>query len=228
MSIGADHLLSSIGRRVRALRHDRSLTVKQLAEAASLSERFIGSLEAGHANISVLNLAEVARALRVPVQALVTGAQENSTGATVTALLGLRGAGKSTIGAALAKRRKVPFFELDRLVETEAGMSLGELFAMHGERYFRELELRALRRFLENTREAVLATGGGIVTSAEAFELLLAKTHTVWLKARPADHWSRVVNQGDLRPMANRPHAMAELRRRLREREPLYARAART
>ena len=182
--------------------------------------------EAGRANISVLNLAQVGRVLGLSLSQLVEQGEAPAAKGVIS-LLGLRGAGKSTVGKALADRLQVGFFELDRLVEASAGMRLPELFAIHGEDYFRQLELAALTRFLETHPCAVLATGGGLVTSPEAFNLLLARTQTVWLKATPEEHWTRVVKQGDLRPMQNRPHAMAELRRRLKEREPLYRRAQR-
>ena len=217
-------LLLEIGRKVRALRKERRLTMQQLADAAALSSRFVGELEAGRANISVLNLAHVAEVVGVKLTTLVE-LEAPQRPAGVISLLGLRGAGKSTVGAALAKKLAVPFVELDRLVETEAGMSASELFSMHGEAYFREREAHALRRFLDRHRHGVVAAGGGLVTSPETFELLLAQTATVWLKASPDDHWQRVVRQGDLRPMQNRPRAKAELRKRLKEREPLYARA---
>lgn len=218
-------LLADVGRRVRERRKERAMTLKELARSAGLSERFVSDLEAGRANISVMNLAEVAAALQLPMGAFFVAADASSRG--VVALLGLRGAGKSTVGKALAARLKVPFFELDRLVEREAGMSLTEIFTIHGEDYFRRLELQALQRFLAEHDEAVLATGGGLVTSPDAFRLLLERTRTVWLRATPKEHWARVVGQGDLRPMENRPAARAELQRRLREREPLYAQAQR-
>lgn len=220
-----DGLLTEVGRKVRARRREQRLTLKALAKASGLSERFVGDLEAGRANISLLNLAQVARALTLALPSLLEAAPSAEPG--VVALLGLRGAGKSSVGKALADRLGVGFFELDRLVEAEAGMGLGELFAIHGEEYFRQLELRALTRFLAAHPDGVLATGGGLVTSPEAFDLLLSRTRTVWLKATPEEHWSRVVKQGDLRPMENRPHAMSELRRRLKQREPLYRRAQR-
>lgn len=201
------------------------MTRKSLAQQTGLSERFLAELEAGRGNISVVNLAHVAFALGVTPSSLLAGSASEGAVRGVTALLGLRGAGKSTVGAALAKSMSVAFFELDRLVEAEAGMSLPEIFAIHGEDFFRSLELRALKRFLSEHDRAVLATGGGIVASTEAFELLRSRARTVWLRATPEEHWGRVVAQGDLRPMANRPQAMAELRRRLREREPLYAKA---
>lgn len=215
-------LLEALGRKVREHRKAKGLTAKALAASAGLSERFVGELEAGRANISVLNLEAVAKALGTSLVTLLEPAPSTDK---VVALLGLRGAGKSTVGQALATRLGVPFFELDRLVEQAAGMRLQELFAIHGEGYFRELELEALRGFLETHPTGVLATGGGLVTSPRAYELLLERARTVWLKASPKDHWGRVVKQGDLRPMQNRPHAMAELQRRLEEREPLYRRA---
>ncbi len=147
---------------------------------------------------------------------------------TVLALLGLRGAGKSTLGTAAAERLGWTFIELDAMVESEAGMSLGELFALHGEAYYRRLELQVLHDVLERNRRAVLATGGGIVQSAEAFHLLDSRTITVWLKARPDEHWDRVVKQGDIRPMRGRQQARAELESLLEAREPLYARAHHT
>jgi XRE family aerobic/anaerobic benzoate catabolism transcriptional regulator len=229
MTKPAQELLGEVGRRVRARRHEKEWTLKQLASASGLSERFVGSLESGKANISVGNLAEVAQALELPLVTLLGGEPAKGTRSSgVISLLGLRGAGKSTIGAALAQRLSCEFLEIDKLVEREAGMRLPELFAMHGEAYFRQLEVAALTRVLDGHRRAVIATGGGIVTNPEAFELVLARTHPVWLKATPAEHWNRVLRQGDTRPMKNRPHAMAELKRRLEEREPLYSRAALT
>jgi XRE family aerobic/anaerobic benzoate catabolism transcriptional regulator len=137
----------------------------------------------------------------------------------------VRGAGKTTIGAKLAADLGVEFLELDRLVESEAGLSLADLFATHGEEYFRRLEVAALQRLLAERRSAVLATGGGIVDNQEAWPLLEQRTTTVWLRASPEAHWERVVRQGDARPMAGRPAAKAELRRLLARREPLYRRA---
>ncbi len=165
----------------------------------------MGELEAGRANISVMNLVEVARALDVPLPRLLEGAEPEPG---VVALLGLRGAGKSSVGKQLAAQLGVAFFELDKLVEPEAGMRLSEIFAIHGEGYFRQAELAALRRFLETHERGVLATGGGLVESPQALALLKSRARTVWLKASPDEHWSRVVEQGDLRPMKNRPQAM--------------------
>ncbi|MBI3185935.1 MAG: helix-turn-helix domain-containing protein [Myxococcales bacterium] len=219
-----DGLLAGIGGRVRALRRQRRLTLRALASASGLSERFVSGLEAGRTNVSVLSLSRIADALGAPIASLLSGAGERR----VIALLGLRGAGKSTVGRALAAKLEIPFHELDRLVEVEAGMSLSELFALHGEEYFRSLERTALERFLSREEPAVLATGGGLVTSPESHRLLMERARTVWLRAEPKEHWERVVRQGDLRPMRGRPQAMAELERRLDERAPLYAKAERT
>ena len=145
--------------------------------------------------------------------------------AKVVALLGLRGAGKSTIGRAVAGRLRLPFVELDALVEETAGLSLSNLFALHGEAYYRRLVREVLTRFLAETEGAVLATGGGIVTDREAYRLLLKRCHTVWLQATPDDHFERVLAQGDERPSAASPHARDELRALLRAREPLYSQA---
>jgi XRE family aerobic/anaerobic benzoate catabolism transcriptional regulator len=111
------------------------------------------------------------------------------------------------------------------LVAREAGMSLPVLFEMHGEAYFRKLERQVLRKLLDTTAAAVVATGGSIVTDPETFALLRRRALTVWLRAQPRDHWMRVVAQGDVRPMKGRANAMAELTTLLRTRKPLYAKA---
>ena len=146
----------------------------------------------------------------------------------VVALLGLRGAGKTTIGKQLARRLHVRFVELDRQIEKAADMSLAELFSLYGEDYYRRLERETLAEVLAEKRPMVLATGGGIVESPETYALLKKSAITVWLRAQPEDHWNRVVSQGDRRPMADHPQAMADLRALLAAREPLYAGAEHT
>ena len=220
-----EDLLAQLGAKVRDARGRRGLSLRALAERSGVSVRFLSDLEAGRGNISVLRLAQVAAALGTTPGALLVGAEAPREPRRVIALLGLRGAGKSTLGGRLASRLRLPFFELDGLVEAAAGLSLSELFALHGEAYYRRLELSALRRFLDEHDAAVLATGGGIVAHDEAYRLLDAEAVTVWLKAAPEDHWSRVVGQGDERPMADHPEAKAELKRLLASRAPLYARA---
>ena len=220
----ADHLdllLVSLGRRARALRLARGWTLREVAERSGVSARFIVQLEAGRGNISVRRLGEVARALDTTPAALLT--ISDAAPSPVIALLGLRGAGKTTIGRRLARRRRVPFIELDQRVEQAADLSLGELFTLHGEDYYRRLEREVLQDVLNEARPMVLATGGGLVASPDTFALLRRSAATVWLRATPEDHWNRVVRQGDRRPMADHPQAMADLRALLGRREPLYA-----
>lgn len=222
-----DPLLAALGERLRRLREERGLTVEALARRSRLSVRFLSELLAGRANVSVVRLARVAEALGTRASDLLAAAEGPGKEAErrVVALLGIRGAGKSAIGERLAESLGVELVELDRRIEIEGGLSLPEVFSLHGEDYYRRLELEALRRFLAEDRPAVLAVGGGIVTNPPAMDLLLERTVTVWLRASAEDHWHRVVRQGDPRPMAGRPAAQAELRRLVSEREPLYRRA---
>lgn len=141
------------------------------------------------------------------------------------ALIGLRGAGKSTLGAALAKELRRPFVELDRQIEREAGMGLSEIFMLYGQAGYRGFERRCLERIIEAQSDVVLSVGGGVVSEAETFQLLLSSSFTVWLKAAPTEHMSRVVAQGDMRPMKGHAQAMEHLKSLLVSREPLYARA---
>ena len=225
-----DRLLETLGRRARALRTDAGLTLKELAGRSGLSARFLVQVESGEGNISVRKLTALAQALGTTPAALLSGPPSAGTREVrpVIALLGLRGAGKTTVGRRLARRLRVPFVELDRRVEQAAGLTLAEIFALHGEDYYRRLEREELERVLAQDRPVVLATGGGIVNSPETYAMLRRRAVTVWLRAHPEDHWNRVVQQGDRRPMADNPEAMGELRRLLVAREPLYATADHT
>ncbi|MEO5897686.1 MAG: shikimate kinase [Vicinamibacterales bacterium] len=221
MSLPVETLLVSLGRRTRTLRLARGWTLREVAERSGMSARFLVQLEAGRGNISVRRLAEVATALDTTAAALLTASDDAPS--PVVALLGLRGAGKTTIGRRLAKRRRVPFVELDRRVEEAADLSLGELFTLHGEDYYRRLEREVLQDVLTEARPMIMATGGGLVASPDTFAMLRRSAVTVWLRATPEDHWNRVVRQGDRRPMADHPQAMADLRSLLGRREPLYS-----
>ncbi|MGE0037243.1 MAG: helix-turn-helix transcriptional regulator [Xanthobacteraceae bacterium] len=141
------------------------------------------------------------------------------------ALVGLRGAGKSTLGQRLAKELGCPFIELDRLVEQEYGARIPDLIEIAGVATFRRYERACLERVIAANEAAVIATAGGIVANAETYGFLLRHTHTVWLKARPDDHMGRVMQQGDFRPMAQNREAMADLVAILDARSPDYARA---
>lgn len=144
------------------------------------------------------------------------------------ALIGLRGAGKSTLGAHLAAELGVPFIELDREIEADAGTSLHEVFLLHGQAGYRRYERRALERVLERGAPCVIATGGSIVSEPGTYDLLLSTCFTVWLKAAPEEHMGRVAAQGDYRPMAGNDEAMEDLRRILAGRAALYGQADRT
>lgn len=228
-------LLKQIGGRVRALRSERSWTRQALAGRAGLSPRFLAQLEAGEGNISIVRLAAVADALHRPLRDLMPGdnSSANARGKRehddrpIIALIGLRGAGKSSAGAKLAKKLKVPFVELDSLIERAASMRLSQIFSIHGEKYYRRLEYEALKELLARPKPMVLATGGSIVTDARTWNLVKQHCKTVWLKATPEVYWTRLLKQGDTRPMKDNPSAMAELRALLADREPLYAQADR-
>jgi XRE family transcriptional regulator, aerobic/anaerobic benzoate catabolism transcriptional regulator len=142
------------------------------------------------------------------------------------ALIGLRGAGKSTLGKLLAKKIGWGFVELNKEIEQQNGLSVAEIIALYGQEGFRRMEQAALGQLLARRELMVLATGGGIVSEPLTFELILSSFYTIWLKAEPEEHMARVRRQGDLRPMADDRSAMAELRNILVSREPLYARAS--
>lgn len=141
------------------------------------------------------------------------------------ALIGLRGAGKSTLGAALAERLEMPFLELDRLIEQESGLTLSLVFEFYGQSGFRDLERQRLEDALQRYPCFVMATGGSLVSEASTFERLLSSCFTVWLKTSPEEHMRRVIAQGDMRPMSDNRDAMSDLKRILSERDALYAKA---
>ncbi|HTJ40936.1 MAG TPA: shikimate kinase [Kofleriaceae bacterium] len=216
--------LATVGQRVRSAREQRAWSRRELSERSGVSERFLAQLETGQGNISLVRFAEVAAALGTTPAELLAGAT-GMDAAKPIALLGVRGAGKSTVGVRLARRLGVPFVEVDKRIEQTAGLALEEIFELHGEAYYRRLEREVLARLLAGGDAMVVATGGSIVNDASNFALLAERSRTVWLRAKPEDHWERVVKQGDRRPMQGKEHAYAELRALLAAREGLYARA---
>ena len=144
------------------------------------------------------------------------------------ALIGLRGAGKTTLGNRLAKEMNVPFVELDKEIERSTGMPISEIFALYGQSGYRRIENQTLERVLQDNAEGVISVGGGIVARQDAYDYLLSCCFTVWIKAQPEEHMARVIAQGDLRPMAGNDEAMDDLKRILEAREPLYSRADET
>lgn len=218
--------LSRLGDRVRAWRTEHGMTRKTLSQSSGVSERYLAQLEAGEGNISVLLLRKVARAMGVPVESLVREDPKDETRASKPiALLGLRGAGKSTLGEKLSGSLKLPFVELDREVEKEAGAELGEVFAMYGQDGYRRFERRALERVLAQRERAVIATGGSLVNDSGTYKLLLERCTCIWLKASPEEHMARVIAQGDMRPFKGRSAALEEIKKLLEDRNRLYSRA---
>ncbi len=140
-------------------------------------------------------------------------------------LIGLRGAGKSTLGPLLAERLGFRFIELNKVIEKEFGASLDEIFALAGQPSFRRWERRCLTDIVTKQDDVVIATGGSIVVDEQTLSLLLGRTHVIWLRAKPEEHMARVIAQGDMRPMANSREAMTDLKQILSARAPLYRRA---
>jgi XRE family aerobic/anaerobic benzoate catabolism transcriptional regulator len=242
--------LEQFGKRVTEARHQRKLSREQLATKSGLSARFLADVESGKGNLSILKLAALSKALEMTPSLLIPSGNSNDSIFSMisecdpgqlkelelwlkkrlnrrnqmVALIGLRGAGKTTIGKQLARRLKIRFVELDERIEKAAGLTLQNIFEVHGEEYYRQLEREVLMDLILQERRTVLATGGGIVTRNETYDLLHKNCYTVWLKAKPEDHWNRVLQQ-DPRPMTNQPDAFAQLQNILQRREPLYARA---
>jgi XRE family transcriptional regulator, aerobic/anaerobic benzoate catabolism transcriptional regulator len=167
---------------------------------------------------------EIAKARRLLTQHLGLDALSEVKKPYVT-LIGLRGAGKTTLGRRLAKHRGVPFFELDREVEREYGATIGEILQLHGQPGYRRFERESLQAVLATNPAAIIETGGGLAADPETLPLLLEHSLAVWVRASPEEHMQRVIDQGDLRPMARSREAMRELKDILKAREPFYRQA---
>ncbi len=222
MSRQDEALLGELGTRIRSERTALGLTVTELAERAELSRRYVTEAEAGRANLTVLKLARMAEALKMTLGQLCD-LQAHRPETERIALVGLRGAGKSTLGRLLAQSLEVPFVELDERVERHAGLSLAAIFDLQGVETYRRLEREALEQVLSEGQRQVIATGGSIVTSDETYARLREACRTIWLRAEPEEHLARVLDQGDHRPVEGHPRALEELREILSRRESLYA-----
>jgi XRE family transcriptional regulator, aerobic/anaerobic benzoate catabolism transcriptional regulator len=167
---------------------------------------------------------DIAKARRLLAQHLSLDVLSETQKPYVT-LIGLRGAGKTTLGRRLAKHRGVPFFELDREVEREYGATIGEILQLHGQPGYRRFERESLQAVMSKNPAAIIETGGGLAADPETLPLLLERSLAVWVRASPEEHMQRVIDQGDLRPMARSREAMRELKDILKAREPFYRQA---
>jgi XRE family aerobic/anaerobic benzoate catabolism transcriptional regulator len=252
--------LRLLGESVRSARARRGMTRKMLATQSGVSERFLAQLESGTGNASILILRQIARALDLPLDSMLSngsgapadlahtveflarldaadlararellvqkfGNKEDDGRRERIALIGLRGAGKSTLGRLMADRLQIPFFELDRQIEQASGLSVSMIFDLYGQSGFRRFERRCLDDLLSAQEKFVVATGGSLVSEPATYERLLSTCHTIWLRTTPQEHMARVLAQGDMRPMAQNPEAMSDLERILAEREPFYRQA---
>ena len=180
-------------------------------------------------NSEVLRVAELFRVAdrqtRAAALSLLSPKSAESKRANRICLIGLRGAGKSTLGLMVANELDVPFLELNKVIEGLGGMPVGEIIALYGQEGYRQLEVGALEQVVAQYQRVLLAAAGGVVSEPETFNKLLTNYNTVWLKATPQEHMNRVRAQGDERPMAGNPEAMEQLKLILKSRETLYARA---
>ena len=243
-------LLADIGALVRNERAKRGMTRRALAEQCQTSDRYLAQIEGGAGNPSVLVLDAIARALgldpidllpggaalrglrRLPpaqLTALMRAAEKRNRGtahrARRIALIGLRGAGKSTLGDALAERIDAPFVEIDGMIEQRHGAPLATLFEVYGQSTFRRFERDCVTEVLTDYESVVIATAGGVVADEDTFAQLLEKAHVIWLQASPAEHMRRVMEQGDFRPMAHNRDAMNDLVAILDARAEAYGRS---
>jgi len=199
------------------------MSVSELARRSGLSRRYLTETEAGRANPSILVLAQIARALGLPIASLTSGLKWRSAAHGRFALVGLRGAGKSTVGRILARELDSLWIELDERIETLADQPLGDIFELHGAAGFHRYEGQALESVLKEGEQVVIAAGGSIVEDETNFARLRETCRTIWLKASSEDHLERVLAQGDRRPSRNRPRAMEQLEMILATRAAAYS-----
>ncbi|MBY8976721.1 helix-turn-helix transcriptional regulator [Rhodobacteraceae bacterium NNCM2] len=251
--LSSDGFLLLVGTRVRENRKRLKLSRRVLSEISGVSERYLAQLEGGNGNISVGLLRRVAKALdltvsnlvcedeaslaltelyakaspdaRSRVMAILDPQNPQRLRAKRVALIGLRGAGKSTLGKVAANQVGLPFLELNDEIRAQTGMPLDEIFALYGAEGFRQMEAQALTRIAEQHESLVLGTGGGIVTQRETFEFLLTHFHTIWVKASPEEHMTRVLEQGARQPVEGTHRSMSVLKSILARRETQYSRA---
>lgn len=248
-------ILGRLGQRVRLARSAKGMPRRVLSEVSGVSPRYLAQLESGQGNISIALLSRVAEALGMSVADLLADTRSlqetrvldlyrRADGATQSAvlrrlevaaevpdrakricLIGLRGAGKSTLGQAVGQALNLPFIELNKEIRAQGGMPVAEIMGLYGPEGYRQLEAEAVRRVASRHDCLILAVAGGIVSEPDTYDALLARYHTIWVRTSPEEHMERVQAQGDLRPMAGQTGAMDQLRSLLTERDAAYARA---
>jgi XRE family transcriptional regulator, aerobic/anaerobic benzoate catabolism transcriptional regulator len=198
------------------------------ALSVSLAELFTPDAETQHEKVLIQRFLErlPARSVEDAMSRLLRefGDEEVARRKRV-ALIGMRGAGKSTLGSRLGQELNIPFIELDGEIEKDTGMPLGEIFSLYGQTGYRAIERRSLERVLHEQERAILSVGGGVVSEKETYDYLLSNCYTVWIKAQPEEHMARVIAQGDLRAIAGGNQALRDLCQILEAREPLYRKA---
>ena len=248
-----DEFVAQVGEQVRLARMQKKITRKVLSDLSGVSERYLAQLEGGSGNISIALLFRVSHALNWPideffkplsasdsltalyrnaspdiqnqVDALLNYRNARAKKAKRICLIGLRGAGKSTLGKLLSEDLELPFLELNKEIEEDSGMAVNEVIALYGQEGYRRLERQALEQIVGAKDQLVLAVAGGIVSDQGTYEFMLDHFHTVWLKAAPEEHMDRVRKQGDERPMSGNPKAMEALKTILLDRVALYSQA---
>lgn len=250
-------LINRVAGRVREVRKQKGMPRRVVSELSGVSPRYLAQLEAGEGNISIALLERVARALEMPIEALIAqqisvdpearriaqlferapdDVREAVKGLLDTdkpvgprlgriCLMGLRGAGKTTLGRRAAEALRIPFVELSSMIEEETGMPLAEVLSLYGANGYRRLEADALEQVIRRSGPLMLSVSGGLVEQEAPFKRLLAQFHTIWLKTSPAEHVSRVRAQGAMQPVKDETVALAQVASLMNARGPLYARA---
>ena len=215
-----------IGVHVRTRRQARGMSRRMLSKISGVSERYLAQLETGNGNATVGILHRLALVFGCTVEDLIGGnARPNVEKGNRLALLGVRGGGKTTLGRMISTERGIPFIEISSQVKAVSGMDVGEVISLYGQEGFRRYEEEAIASIIEDYDKVIIAIGGGIVETAENYNLLLRHFHTIWIKTSAAEHIDRVRAQGDERPMAGFAAAEKHLANMLSQREAEFSRA---
>ena len=217
-----DSFIRLVGQRVHQARKTLRMSRRVLSEKSGVSQRTIVLLESGVGNISIALLFRLSKALDQSVQSFMSADNAIDAKQKRICLIGLRGAGKSTLGKNLSQKTDTSFVELNDEIEALCGMSVQELMDLYGPEGYRKLEQQALKQITNQKDDIIIAAAGGVVNEEETYSWLLKHFHTIWLRATPEEHIDRVRKQGDERPMAGNPEAMTVLKSILVSREAHY------